>query len=147
MFFIRRLKNLGASVSTQKEAYVLFVRPTLEMCAPLWAGALTQKQTKFLVNSLERVQHNFCKIVYPLKSYETSRELLELQTLQERRIKLSKKCASKMSKNSKFTYLFPKVQNSKTRSKKQYREPKWKSIRYGFSSIPFFIRLLNGEIV
>ena len=47
MFFIRRSINLGASVSTLKEAYVLFVRPALEMCAPLWSGALTQKQTKF----------------------------------------------------------------------------------------------------
>ena len=47
MFFIRRLMNLWASVSTLKEAYVLFVRPALEMCAPLWSGALTQKQTKF----------------------------------------------------------------------------------------------------
>ena len=31
LYFVRRLKNLGASVQTLKETFVLFVRPILEM--------------------------------------------------------------------------------------------------------------------
>ena len=119
----------------------------LEMCAPLWTGALTQKRTQFLAEALERVQQNFCKILFPFKSYSFAKRELQIQDLSERRILLSKRCATKMEKNPKFSHLFPKIKHTKrTRSGKIYQEPKWKSNRYGFSSIPFFIRILNGEI-
>ena len=144
MFFVRRLKNLGASVTTLREAYTLFVRPMLEYCAPLWTGALTQN--KGLSQALERVQINFCKLVSPGHDYSASLHYLQLKKLSERRIDLSRKTALKMSQNPKFSHLF-KTNNAKykTRNCKQFIEPKWKSKRYGFSAIPFFIRLLNDE--
>ena len=38
IYFLRRLKKLGASNNTLKDVYCLFVRSLLEFCAPLWAG-------------------------------------------------------------------------------------------------------------
>ena len=43
MWFIRRLKKLGASKHTLVDIYKLFVRQSLELAAPLWACALTRK--------------------------------------------------------------------------------------------------------
>ena len=141
LFFIRRLKKLGASKSVLKESYILFIRPILEMCAPLWTGALTQTKTQFL----KQVQRSFCKILFSHESYERSIEKLNLQYLHKRRIILSKRTSNKMSKNDKFKHLFIKVNQLSTRSSRIFKEPEWRSIRYGYSAIPFFIRLINGE--
>ena len=108
-------------------------------------GVLTQTKTKFLSDALERIQRSFCNILFPHKSYEWSLENLQLQNLHERRIRLARRTASKMSKNDKLKNLFIEANKLNTRSSKKFKEPSWKSIRYGYSAIPFFIRLLNGE--
>ncbi len=53
-YFLRRLKDLGACHETLKEVYLLFVRSILDMCAPLWSGALS----KSLSDVLEMVQRS-----------------------------------------------------------------------------------------
>ena len=106
---------------------------------------LTMFTIRCLSDTLEQAQRSFCKILFPMKSYEWSLENLNLKALHEQMIMLSKRTAVKMSKNDKFKSLFPKVNQINTRSRRVYKEPKWKSIRYGSSAIPFFIRLLNGE--
>ena len=40
LYFVRQLKGLGAPIETLKETYVL------EMCAPLWTGALYLRSEK-----------------------------------------------------------------------------------------------------
>ena len=52
LWFLRRLKALGASQQTLIDMFRSFVRSALEMAVPLWAGALTQAD----INSIERVQ-------------------------------------------------------------------------------------------
>ena len=146
LYFIRRLKSLGASVDTLKEAFVLFVRPMLEFCSPLWAGALHHKTGKSLSDSLERIQMNFCKIATPKHDYLTSLNILKLQKISERRLFLAKRFGLKMSKNPKFSHLFPKFSGRDLRSNRKYHEPNWKCVRYGQSTIPFCIRLMNDEI-
>ena len=47
--------------------------------------------------------------------------------------------------NKRFSHLFPLKKGPLTKGKKKYIEPTWKSIRYGFSFLPFSIRLMNGE--
>ena len=69
LFFMRRLKSLGASPKTLKEVYVLFVRSILEQCAPLWAGNLTKKSSK----ALTLVEKNALRIIYPRKNYEENK--------------------------------------------------------------------------
>ena len=128
LYFVRRLKNLGASVKTLKETFVLFVRPILEMCAPLWSGALHLRSGKSLSESLERIQRNFCKLVFPNQDYLSSLASLNLQNLATRRLVLTKRFGTKMAANCKFAYLFPrKTKLHNTRSKKVFQEPNWKS--------------------
>ena len=145
IFFLRRLKKLGASVSNLREVYILFIRPILEFCAPLWAGALTLNRSSFLSNALERIQQNCLKIISPSQTYFSCLESLRVQSLSDRRTILTKKHAEKMSKNERYSYLFQKCKPNQTRSKRVFLEPRWKTNRYGFSSIPHFIRILNGE--
>ena len=45
-WYIRRLKKLGASVTTLLDLFKLRVRSAVEMAVPLWAGAITQKEIK-----------------------------------------------------------------------------------------------------
>ena len=46
-----------------KEVYILFIRPILEISAPLWAGAL--EKNKRLSEKLERVQRYVCRVIEP----------------------------------------------------------------------------------
>ena len=53
VFFLKRLKRLGASQETLKLIYILFIRSILEFAAPVWTGALTGN--KKLTNKLNKV--------------------------------------------------------------------------------------------
>ena len=138
------IQTLSESISTVQKAFILFVRPILEMCSPLWAGALTQHRTKYLADALERVQRNFCKILFPTRSYDWSKSHLQLISLKEHRTILALKTAKKMSENPKYSSYFPRVNRTmQTRSKQTYREEKWNTVRFGFSALPYFRKLLN----
>ena len=140
-FFLRRLKDNGASQKALKEIYILYIRSILEISAPLWTGALTKN--KKLTNKLEKVQRFCCRIIRPDLSYTMAKLKLGLKSLSEHRLKISVRCAKKMSKNPKFTKYFPTKTRTSARKPQKYIEPKWKHNRYGFSTLPFFIRLLN----
>ena len=71
LYFVRRLKKLGASIQTLKETYILFVRPILEMCATVHPFGLEQalylKSGKSLSESLKRIQ----RILFANKHFQT----------------------------------------------------------------------------
>ena len=52
LWFLRRLKLLGASRDTFLVIYKLFGRSILEYCAPVWTGNLTKAN----IQSIERVK-------------------------------------------------------------------------------------------
>ena len=52
VWFIQRLKRVGASQKNLVEMYKLFVRQSLEFAAQLWANALTQNNK----HKIERIQ-------------------------------------------------------------------------------------------
>ena len=60
LWFLRRLKFLGASSDTLIDIYKLFCRSVLEYGAPVWSGNLKQCNTK----DIERVQKNAYKIIF-----------------------------------------------------------------------------------
>ena len=75
MYFLRRLKRLGATEETLKEVYILFIRSLLEFAAPLWAGALTGN--KKLTNQLDKIHNYACRIIKPqLSPIEAQTEFL-----------------------------------------------------------------------
>ena len=142
VWFIQRLKRIGASQKNLVEMYKLFVRQSLEFAAPLWSNALTQNNK----HKLERIQAQVTDLILgpnQLTYNERLREL-DLSDLEGRRLKLTKNFCSKMVKDDRFKFLFPK-RRTKTRSKNKYIEPQCKTNRMKSSSIPTFIRLLNNE--
>ena len=141
VWFLRRLKILGASRNTLLGAYYLFVRSVLEMAAPLWAGALTKKNNK----DIESVQFNCLKLVHGnnFTSYKESLVSSGLETMSARREKICVKFAKKSLKNHRFKNCFPEKISAKTRSGDKFIVPRSNTNRYSTSSIPHLIRLLN----
>ena len=86
LWFLRRLKTLGASVQTLLDIYKLFCRSVLEYGAPVWSGALTKRN----IQDIERVQQNAMRIIFgaAFTTYDDCLEQLEEQTLEERRTRL-----------------------------------------------------------
>ena len=59
LWFLRRLKVLGASLETLLDIYKLFCRSVVEYAAPVWSGALSKKNKQ----DLERVQQNALSVI------------------------------------------------------------------------------------
>ena len=113
------------------------------MAIPLWAGALTQKDT----NSIERVQRIAMNIIKG-KNYFEYEECLDhygLETLEARRDTVCLKFAKKCVKNEKFRHWFHK-KSANTRSEEPYIRPAWKTKRYLTSSIPHLTNILNKNL-
>ena len=93
LWFLRRLKHLGASDNTLIDLFKLHVRSTLEMAVPLWAGSITKKE----INSIERVQKISTKFILGnrYRSYDQALTILELDNLEARRDEICLKFAKK----------------------------------------------------
>lgn len=143
LWFLRRLKSLGASADSLLDLYRLFVRSRLELASPVWASALTKGQSK----AIERVQKNALSIIQGNSGmpYEMKLKYLKEMTLAQRREKISLKFAKKCLKNEQFSHLFPRREGMITRSKTEFVEPKCKTQRYRTSCIPSLIRMLNTK--
>ena len=141
IWFLRRLKKLGASKLILIDAYRNLVRSALEMAVPLWDGALTKRDSK----DIEAVQKICIKLIsgQNLVSYEECLESLGLETLEARRIKLCLKFAKKCVKNNRFKHWFPLKNSLTTRSGEKYHVPTGKTKRFLTSSIPHLTRILN----
>ena len=139
MWFLRRLKVLGATEETLIDIYKLFIRSYLEFCAPLWSGDLSRKNCE----DLERVQKTVCRIILGHKpgSYEEAIEQLQLEALEDRRALLCLKFARNCLDNPSMNQFFEKGITTRTRT--TYLEPDARTKRFRNSSIPFMIRLLN----
>ena len=144
LFFIRRLKNLGCAPNILTEMYKVFVRSILEIGVPLWDGAVSNN--KMLANKLERVQRQFLRILSPNVDPESIRKDMKLLSLRQRRFDIVKRFSKGMIENPKFSYLFPRNQRRASRNFGKLMHPKWNSLRYRNSSIPYFIRIQNGGI-
>ena len=139
MWFLRRLKVLGATEETRIDIYKLFIRSHLEFCAPLWSGDLSRKNCE----DLERVQKTVCRIIlgHKLGLYEEAIEQLQLEALEDRRALLCLKFARNCLDNPSMNQFFEKGITTRTRT--TYLEPDARTKRFRNSSIPFMIRLLN----
>ena len=142
MWFLRRLKTLGAPRESLLDIYKLFVRSNLEFAVPLWAGAISKKDKR----NIERIQKTAAAIILgpQYSDYDEALEELELETLDERRVSLSLKFAKNMRKNNRFSFLFP--EGVSTRSGKTFiAVPECNTKRYTTSSVPYLINLLNSD--
>ena len=100
LWFLRRLKLLGASQATLVEIFKLFLRSAMEMAVPVWSGAITCAE----INKIERVQKTAVKLILgnAYTNYDEALVKLDLDTLQERRDLICLKFAKRCTKNHKF---------------------------------------------
>ena len=106
LWFLRRLKSLGASQATLVELFKLFLRSAVEMAVPVWSGALTCDE----INKIERVQKIAVKIILgnSYRNYDEALERLELDTLEERREHICLKFAKRCTRSETFKHWFPR---------------------------------------
>ena len=139
LFFIRRLKDLGASQPTLVE---IFVRQGLEFAAPLWTSSLSKKN----IRDLEKIQSRVTDIICGYRnglSYNQRLTSLSLCTLETRRWNITERFALDFCKNPQFQHYFKPKPYTATRSKEKYCEIKAHTKRYKSSPLPTFISLVN----
>lgn len=143
MWFLRRLKILGASTDTLVDIYKLFVRQGMEIASPAWSSGLTRGN----ITQLERVQSQATKVICgwtPLNSEQRFNKL-SLQDLKSRRLQLTKKFAIQFSADPRFESLFPLSNGPATRNKNKHSVPQCNTRRYQTSPLVAFIDILNQE--
>ena len=142
LWVIRRLKKLGANTEELVDLYTKYCRSILEYAVPVWHSSITAYER----NNIERVQKMALHIILgdKYKSYDLSLEIVGLETLELRRMRLCKKFAMKAERNNKFKHWFrlkPTVSTRQTSDK--YWGPVTRTNRLKYSAIPYLTDLLN----
>ena len=145
LWFLRRLKKLGAGMEDLIDLYHKHVRSILEYAAPVWHSSLTGEDRL----KLERVQKTAFHVILgdQYRSYNSALKTKGSKTLFDRRRKLCLKFAKKSLKNSKFTTWFkPTALKTKTRQEQlRFQEVQCRTDRYKESPISYLTNLLNHE--
>ena len=124
LWILRRLKNLGAKIPDLVEVFTKQIRCVLELAAPAWQGAICQAEKQ----DLERIQKSACHIILgnDYITYQNALQALHLETLEDRRLKLTLKFGLKAEKHQKFQKWFkPNVKSHNTR----HHVPKYCPVR------------------
>ena len=148
MALLRGVLNFGASNQEMVHLWKIFCRSVLEQSCVVWNSSLTQEN----IIDLERTQKTFCKLVLKekFKNYTNSLLLLNLETLQDRRNKLSLEFAKSGIKNNTLRDLLPEQDNSdkiKTRNQEKYKVTFANTERLKNSSIIFMQNQLNNDAI
>ena len=143
LWFLRRLKALGANKDDLKEVYIKQIRSILEYAAPVWHSSLTLEDSR----QIERVQKSAIKIIQGQRyqSYTTALSHMHLEALYTRRNELCRKFARKCWRSNKFNNWF-KCDNRVTITRQQNKklcEVFSRTLRYEKSPISYFTKLLN----
>ena len=105
MELTRKLSRFGAPISDLKTVYMAFVGNHCEAYCNVWHSGLTLQEE----NDLERVKQVALKIILKdqYKNYNNAMNILDLETLKDRRIQLCLAFAKKNLGNPKMKQLFP----------------------------------------
>ena len=106
MCLLRAVSSFNPPSSDLKIIYIQYIRSLLEQSCVLWHASLTNEDR----DNIERVQKNALRTILKQSyiSYENALDKLNLESLEERRIKLSLNFAKKCEKNPRFEDLFKK---------------------------------------
>ena len=137
---IRRVRELGGSISAMLTVFELQIRVLTEMACPAWNGALTGDN----VHELESIQKAAVAIIlnYNFKSYKKALQKLQISSLEFRRKELCLKFAKKTSETSKFDGWFRR--SRETRMNRKYTLPKTRTATYEKSPLIYLTKLLNS---
>ena len=143
LWILKRLKKEGASLDDLKDVFIKQIRSILEFGVPVWNCSITLDE----VTDIERVQKAFLYITLGEKyyRYESALEIMELETIEERRLQLCRTFATRAYKHPKHTMWFQQKMGAKTRSSKpELKIPLARLDRYKGSPIPYLTSLLNS---
>ena len=112
----------------------------------MWHSSLTDSNRQ----DIERIQKAALKVILrgDYTSYEQALEVLNLDSLNQRREKMALKFAKNGLKNSHFAKLFPlrRIKHEMVaRNSEKYHINRSNTVRYKDSAVPFLQRLLNKD--
>ena len=124
--------------------YIQYIRSHIEQSCVVWHSSLTQDDR----DNIERVQKNALRIILKqsYKSYEDALQLLDLETLEDRRTKLSLKFAKNCHKSVQTKDIFKhkeKHHDMKLRHTEVFQVNHAATSRYQMSAVPYMQKLLN----
>ena len=144
MALIRKLSEFGTPTEDLKLIYILYIRSILEQSSVVWHTSLSEQNIK----DLERVQKSALKIILKnrYQDYGKSLTILDLQTLKQRRDKLSLEFAQKNTRNKTMNDMFKDNTKHHTMTTRKYNKIEvlhCNTDRLMDSAIPQMQRMLN----
>ena len=144
LYMLGRLKRFGVPVEDLTSVYVGYVRPIVEYAAPVWHGSISKQQSQ----QIERIQKRACRTILGTQytTYMEALNLTGLQSLDDRRTQLCYNFAQKCTVSDRYADWFPlnnSTHSMRLRNTSTYHVPRYRTNRYGNSSIPYLSRLLN----
>ena len=146
MEILRKISSFGASYNDLKVIYIAYIRSILEQSCTVWNSGLTEENVK----DIERVQKSALKLILAekYKNYKNALNILELETLVDRRKILCLEFAKKCLNNEKMKSLLNengKKHEMKTRKTEKFNVNHAKTSRLKNSPIIYMQRLLNEQ--
>ena len=147
MELLRKLSGFGAPISDLKTVYLTFIRSICEQSSSVWNSSLTLENEQ----DIERIQKVAFKIILKeqYKNYHNALNILELDTLKDRRDMLSLVFAKKCLSNQKMKSLFPpnnRCHIMKPRKYEHFQVLHANTERMKKSPIVHMQNLLNNEV-
>ena len=143
LWAIRKLKNSGVSDDDILYFYYMKIRSVLESSCVVFHSMLTKDD----INDIERVQKIVLKIILDDKylDYHKSCLLLDVQSLQVRRVKLSLNFGLNCIQSEKYKHMFKLNTYTSIRNPDKFDVPFAKTSRYFDSPMLYITRLLNSH--
>ena len=146
MILIRQILSFGATNAEMVHFWIVFCRSLLEQASVVWHTSLSKENT----DDLERTQKSFAKLVLKnqYNTYEDALEKLNLDTLADRRKKISLKFAQDGIKFDTFNDLLKKKEKNlqcETRYQNEFEIQFANTERLKKSSVIYLQNLLNEK--
>ena len=136
------LRKLGFSEQELVTVYKTMILPIHDYCSPAYHSMLTDVHDQVL----ERTQIGALRSIFGYTNTATElRRNTELETLRERRIRLTDNFARKCLSSDRFKHWFPRNENRRGRQAEEFKEFFAKCDRLKNSPLYYMRRRLNGK--
>ena len=142
LWILRRMLCLKLTIFEMFDVYTKEIRSILEFAVPVWHSSLTRKQ----VSEIEFVQKLAFKIILgrAYSSYSDACARLQTVTLEERRLAICLRFASKNIKSDKCLFTKPNEHFRLRRRNHVVKEYKCNKAKFQRSSLPYLAKLANS---
>ena len=146
MWMLRKLRNLNLDSELLVDFYVKEIRSIVEFSCGVWAGGLTQAQSR-TIEHIQRVAVSIIMSGSPTKSsYSTNCAALGLETLTSRRDTITLRFARTTARKSWHMDLFTlNPSQHSTRHQTLYRQYNCRTSRFRKSPLVHLTDLLNNQ--